>query len=518
MTADLKAQSGVSPVRDWRTYLEGEGYTVKNRDASANITDRHIVLYTANDGTIQATLSDSQAANSVKPIGRMTITKSTKAGDSKGAEYIRGAGTAKAIVNATAAFAIGNGFEAQVDGADQIAVHQAAQERLKDWIEDHDSEIFELAKFAYRDGDGFLLIRDDGSVEDLDPDTVDIQYDPLTGLLLGYDITETTEEDTRTITYIRQFRTISVKYLRLEAGQTLKDAQVLYEAVYTEDGLFFPTGEDGAKLPQDVIEMPLPVIHCANEPEALYGNSELQNVLIFYKDYNDVLEGGVKNDVYNNTPIPYFTGISKPPEDLGKDSAIAIPDATGKAGYLTTDKTADNSGTLLEYIFYNIVQASETPEFLLGTAVASSKASVSEQIPVIVAKARRKRKALKQVLRRLIDAYVFRQVMAGDPDFFRLWQGKVPITISFPPIVDEDEKLTMETIKMLLDKGIISDETALELSVVGPRIHDKKAEVEQAHKDAEAASDRSNIFPDEPNRPQEELDALEGGEGGGQGN
>jgi hypothetical protein len=89
-SAELKVQPGISPVREWRTYLEGQGYTVENRDSSANITERHIVLYTANDGSVQATLSDSQAANSIKPIGRMTITKSsqaksTKAGDSKGA-------------------------------------------------------------------------------------------------------------------------------------------------------------------------------------------------------------------------------------------------------------------------------------------------------------------------------------------------------------------------------------------------------------------------------------------------
>jgi hypothetical protein len=85
---------------------------------------------------------------------------------------------------------------------------------------------------------------------------------------------------------------------------------------------------------------------------------------------------------------PDLTGISEPPEKFGKDAAIAIPDPNGKAGYLQTDKTAENSGTLLEHIIYNIVQASQTPKFLLGTAVDSSKASVSEQITVIVAKAR----------------------------------------------------------------------------------------------------------------------------------
>jgi hypothetical protein len=75
--------------------------------------------------------------------------------NNKGADYIRGSATAKPIVNATAAFAIGNGFEAHVDGADQIAQHQSAEERLKTWIEEHDSEIYDIALFAYRDGDSF---------------------------------------------------------------------------------------------------------------------------------------------------------------------------------------------------------------------------------------------------------------------------------------------------------------------------------------------------------------------------
>ena len=138
--------------------------------------------------------------------------------------------------------------------------------------------------------------------------------------------------------------------------------------------------------------------------------------------------------------------------------------------------------------------------------MASSKASVSEQITVIVGKARRKRKALKKVLRTLVDAYVFRQMMAGDPDFYTLWANKVPITISFPPIVDDDDKLTKETIDMLLDKGILSDKTALELSVVGARIPDAEAEVAKARKDAEASAARSNVYPDDPNRVDDELD------------
>lgn len=441
--------------------------------------------------------------------------------DGEGREYIRGSATAKPIVNSTAAFAIGNGFEAQVDGAEEIAAHQNAQDKLKDWIESQDAAIFDVAKFAYRDGDSFTLVQDDGSLEDLDPETVDVIYDPLSGQITGYDIKEVVDEEDeqQPVTYVRQFRTTSVRYTRVLNGQTLQEGTVIYERWYTSDGLFDPIAApedfDMAGPAAILTEVPLPVIHYANEPErkAIYGNSELQSLLTLYRDYNDVMAGAVENDVYNNMPIPVVTGAGKTIESLDRDSLLSLNDAQGKAFYMTTDPTASNSGTLLEYLFCNIVQTSETPEFILGTAVQSSKASTSTQMPVVVKKATRKRKALQKVLHRLVDAYVWRQYMAGDPDFYAIFTGKVPIAITFPPIVDEDGQLTLDTIDMLVRNGLLSDETALELSVVAQRIPDIAKEVEQAKLDAKDSNARNNVYPAQFGRPQDELEALDDDDG-----
>jgi hypothetical protein len=175
------------------------------------------------------------------------------------------------------------------------------------------------------------------------------------------------------------------------------------------------------------------------------------------------------------------------------------------AKFLTTNGTMEDTGKLLEYLFYLIVQASETPEFIFGTAVTSSKASTESQMPVMIKKTDRKRAQLKPALQKLVEAYAYSQMLMGDPDFYAVYNSKVDIDIAFPPIVDEDKKLTLDTIKMLLEKGIISEKTSIELSVIGDRVANIDEELEQAHKDADAASERDTLMPFDTNRVNNEL-------------
>lgn len=81
--AELKPENGPNVVRTWQTYLAEQGYTVTNYYHNEKPAGRHIILYGAADGSIQAMLSDSEAAGTVKPLSRMTVTKATKASQSK---------------------------------------------------------------------------------------------------------------------------------------------------------------------------------------------------------------------------------------------------------------------------------------------------------------------------------------------------------------------------------------------------------------------------------------------------
>ncbi len=77
--ADLDPPQGVSLLQSWQSYLAGQGYTVKQYSPRARVSERHIVLYVANDGVVRGALSDSEQASRVTPLGRLIITKDAKA-------------------------------------------------------------------------------------------------------------------------------------------------------------------------------------------------------------------------------------------------------------------------------------------------------------------------------------------------------------------------------------------------------------------------------------------------------
>ena len=76
--ASLKLEDGVNPVLACRNLLAEQGYTVRKHDASARVSDRHVVLYSAHDGTLQSVLSDSPEAAKVTPLARLTVAKTPK--------------------------------------------------------------------------------------------------------------------------------------------------------------------------------------------------------------------------------------------------------------------------------------------------------------------------------------------------------------------------------------------------------------------------------------------------------
>lgn len=81
--------------------------------------------------------------------------------------------------------------------------------------------------------------------------------------------------------------------------------------------------------------------------------------------------------------------------------------------------------------------------------------------------------------------------------------------IDFPPIVDEDKNITLQTVNALVEKGIISDRTALEMLTT---VKDKTGELEQARKDDADRASRTDVFSNVGNRIDDELNGGGGGE------
>jgi hypothetical protein len=308
---------------------------------------------------------------------------------------------------------------------------------------------------------------------------------------------------------------------------------VLYEKAYTADGAIDlgdlqvagdPDVDLEAEQPNDtiytgsdIIEQQLPILHFANEPDAkaVYGTSEYINVLAIFQNYAQILSGATKNVVYNSTPIPVIKGVRD--TDAFEADATAEPDkwdfprapidnnAAGAglgldwsnqkvlyidgdnagASFLQATGVATDAIALLEMYFYLMVQGSETPEFSLGTGVASSKASTDSQMPILLKKIERKQRQATKVLRKLIRVYMEKQTLLSNPTFLNIDIENIKIAVIYPDIDDEDQAVTLNTVAFALGNGLMTKQTALEL-IAGDKVKNVSDELKKAAKEVVA--------------------------------
>lgn len=451
-----------------------------------------------------------------------------------------GSGFVKPIINSTLAFALGLRFAIKVTGADENESLAAIEEDLNNQVEREFAKLYDWLKWGTRDGDGFIYIDEKGDITHLKADTVDVVNDAITGRVVGYNVTEhvtikdpTTGVDTKYV-YLKQYRESYTRITRMLDNETQDQGTVIYYKVFINgediDALQLDENKEPIKIEayaDEIDQRRLPIIHYKNEPESasVYGNSEVQNILAFIIKYGRVLDSATDRELYNGTPVLAMYGVGKPAEldpgnannvttsddgektlDWQQNTTLYLNDPQAKAEFLDIPATMENTGKLLEYYFYNIVQASETPEFVFGVAVSSSKASVSEQAPVVVQKAARKRLQMTAPLLEYLNVYISRQLENSNPLYFALRDVKeTDMKLDFPSLVDEDKNLTKETIEMLLQEGAITRKTAIELSAIAEGVEDAEAEARAGLEDLNARSNAQDVLPEPEDRLSNEL-------------
>jgi hypothetical protein len=165
----------------------------------------------------------------------------------------------------------------------------------------------------------------------------------------------------------------------------------------------------------------IPVLHFKNEHEEFRktGTSELESVEPYMRAYHEVMLDSLRSTKLNSSPklkikvanLQQFLANNFTSEEiankqlkLSKKDVLFVGDEDD-LGYV--EVSATNHSVLLELLFMCIVDTSETPEFLFGTAVASSKASVGEQMTPLMKKIARKRSAITdsyQLMARMVFA------------------------------------------------------------------------------------------------------------------
>jgi len=402
-----------------------------------------------------------------------------KEGKKFGQEYILGATFGKPIVNSCAAFAFSGLNPPQLIGEGDYI------DKMNNFLYKERKSLFLMMRDGMRDGDAYLrlMINEDNEpyLELVSPEMVDIIIDPENvNNVLGYNITHIIPKDEYNMEkeiIIEEYRKKSPYYKRVKMVSNRKEIQ-----------------EETDDIPF------LAMAHFANEKDAnaLNGTSDYQNIYVLMKSYHGVMENAIKGTIYNSQPTPIIKGIKNFTSFLRNNFKENGSSEAGAAKYdvqynankmmllgegmdmemLTIPDHITPATKMLEYIFYCIVQASETPEFVMGTAVQSSKASVSEQLPVVVNKAARKRVQFEDALYEIIDIYT--KYLLATNGVKESDVKDTEINIEWPSIETEDKQLNLDIVKTLLAEGIITAETALGLTEV--KVQDIGVEVAEARK------------------------------------
>ena len=387
-------------------------------------------------------------------------------------QYKLGAHFARPIINYTAGF-MGTPHFKTKDNVDE------ADKALAEFDEKFVSTFLTVNRNMLRDGDVFVRLdyvddrfskqkRFDVRLEH--PEWCDPILDPVTG-----------EWDSLVITH--------PVYPTNRPDSQAKPSYVITETI-TPDSFEIKADERApaeirTKYPGIAVPNPwgfIPVVHYKNEPEEnqLYGVSDLEPLEPLLRAYHDTMFVGNQGIRLFAKPKVKFTlkDVNRFLADNFKDWRPGQPvDFQGHdiflltegedANYITAEPGTAGVGILLEYLFFCILQTAQIPEFVLGTAVASSKASVDTQMDPFVKTIERKRMMST-------DPYVethemFLAMAAKAPGFDMPALMSYDVEATWPEIRAKDEKGIADTLLALFQAfqvgttaGLVSMESANE--------------------------------------------------------
>jgi hypothetical protein len=319
--------------------------------------------------------------------------------------YKLGAGFAKPSINVPVGFMGVPMFNAQGAGDAQRLLQEHAPTWSGDILSAHvalfrDGEILLRPRPANRSPAYAALFEGE--------DFIEFSYNPA-----GTFDLEHLDEDMGAVTGVKVEHKVIVK----DAGRYIEKS--LFEIIYPDriihqwENDYRPKKEFGNPLGF------VPAIHMQNAPEVgqLHASSELEPAEPYFRFYNDVmLHAGTASQLHSTAKLTIrvrdiatflqnnFTDTEITERTLrfkNKDVLFfetGVPDLQGGgtayqegADVVQAEAPLGDTTTLLEYIFLNIVDVTEVPEWAYGGAIASSKASVVEQSAPLIHKVSRKR-------------------------------------------------------------------------------------------------------------------------------
>lgn len=306
-------------------------------------------------------------------------------------KYKLGAFAARPVINTCAGFMGVPRFKHVDESVDQV---------LEDQFGGWEGRLLRINRNAMRDGDQYarLWVAPDPFTEELEyqlglvpPEWVDAIKDPLTGSIMQAIIVHQAQW---------KDKGIAMPYQIVE---TITRTRRTQEVVgFVPDHIKAALTVDQANVWGFV-----PLVHFKNEAEEyqVHGQSDLEPIEPFMRAYHDVAMNAVQGSRLFSRPKAAFaledvngflqdnfseTEIKSGKLNFaGKDLFFMKKGDT--AHFITAETGVAGVTTLQKFLFFCMVDVSETPEFAFGTALSSSKASAETQMVPMARKIRRKR-------------------------------------------------------------------------------------------------------------------------------
>lgn len=400
----------------------------------------------------------------------------------------------KPIVSKLAAWTLGRAPKWKLDS-------ETAQQALADWWMDAHPQILGAFRAALKQGDSFIVINSDLSVTLLPPDCVDpIVDDNDYANVIGWRVTQVLAhpETTQRMVVIDEY---------------YADRRVHRVEVNT--------------IPTQTITYPnllgrIPLLHIANQPDSgeTFGHSEAEALLPLLHRYGEVLDAAIEGNILQGRPTPVLTfatvqDLEKFDEENATIETQTRPNGTTERvkiydvdlsqllvasgadfDYKSPGNFTGDTAQLLEILFYLFGQHSEIPEFILGMAISSSKASAESQMAPFIEFIKLRRGDIVALLTTIAE------IAMGYLSLTTPGVSAQTPTLQWEALDQQDGTLTLETLKWAFLEGLIDELTALKLMPV--EVEDPEGVLAKAKEEREA---RMAQFPEtQPGEQQFDAD------------
>lgn len=376
----------------------------------------------------------------------------------------------KPVVNKMVAWMMGRAPEFVIEGDD------ALQQDINDWWGRVHNQIQFAVIEASHLADGFIVFNGDGTLTTLPPDIVfpivadedevesedELDY----GNIIGWRVMTTQAHPN----HARQMQIVDSFY----ADRRVRSVKV--------DGK--PIGE------LQVFRNPLGIIPIIHIPmnrgiNDRFGRPFAEAMLPLLHDYGQILDAGLDGNVRQGRP-PFMLefesvqamdafwslygatetytntdGTTGTNQYLDVDLEGVVTLANAKGEFKSPGSSSPDTVAYLEILYYLFLEHTEMPEFLMGSAIASSKASAEVQMPPFV--------RFVELLQSLNEHWILDLVKLAIAymrlAFFQRMDAS-NIKVVWQSLTDEDNRLTLDTLKWAYASGLIDDENAVRLMPV----------------------------------------------------